>query len=320
MRKLNKNEFNLLNSDLKPMEEFFRINGLESESYIKKYNRNLSISAMTQQELGGANGIIKKNNGKFIIGLSEDIFGENRKRARALYHEFGHLLMGLNYSDERVTNIILNQIVKTKKENRVELKEEEGVYLDGLKLLEEYLVEKFSLGMMVMAKRIPEPPKVSLKTPPISGDYSYYSSFDTNYGIFESLCDKFVGKTYGNLTNSIKAGLSEKFFTGFFEKYDNIELMKILGNLGHIKRAIYAYAGQNQYQYNPEQIHRILDDTNELVDNIQTRSQSHHINPEDISNAGRNVLHNNPGALSSGMRKSHGLFSRIFNRTKSQEK
>lgn len=60
MRKLNKNEFNLLNSDLKPMEEFFRINGLESESYIKKYNRNLSISAMTQQELGGANGIIKK--------------------------------------------------------------------------------------------------------------------------------------------------------------------------------------------------------------------------------------------------------------------
>ena len=69
------------------------------------------------------------------------------------------------------------------------------------KVLEEYLVEKFSIAMMQNAKGIPEPKKGRCQHPQISGNYIYYASFDTNYGIFESLCDKFVEKTYGNLSN-----------------------------------------------------------------------------------------------------------------------
>ena len=114
--------------------------------------------------------------------------------------------------------------------------------------------------------------------------------------------------------------MSEEYFTGFFERYDNVELMKILGNLGYVKRAIYTYGGRSQYQYSPEQIHQILDDTNVMIDNIRARSISNQISPEDISYASKNVAQNNPGVLSSGVRKSQGLFLRIFNRDKSQEK
>lgn len=320
MRKLSQNEINLINSDLKPFENFMKRNGWMKGIVLSKYE-GISIVAEEDSILKGTNGdtyLEGGKGGKRFIRLKNSILKDERKRARTLYHELGHGILGLTSSTN--ANSVLESIVLTKKQNAQELKEDNDVYLDGLKLLEEYLVEKFSIVMMQNAKGIPEPQKRRCQHPKISGNYIYYATFDTNYGIFESLCDKFVGKTYGNLANSIKSGLSEKFFTGFFEKYNNVELMKILGNLGHLKRAIYAYAGQNQNQYDPEQIHVILEETDMLVDNIPTRSQSHYISPQDISDASIRAAHTNPGNLSSGVRKSQGMFSRIFNRNKTQEK
>ena len=322
MRRLNQNEINLVNSDLVPFEEFIKRKGWINDTFSAKYE-GISIMAEEDSVLKRANGdtyLEGGKGGKRVIRLKESIFNDEQKRARTLYHELGHAILGLTDSNENIVNSVLESIVLIKRQNSKVLKEDNVIYLDGLKLLEEYLVEKFSIAMMQNAKGIPEPQKGRCQHPQISGNYIYYASFDTNYGIFESLCDKFVEKTYGNLSNSIKAGLSEEYFTGFFERYDNVELMKILGNLGHVKRAIYTYGGQSQYQYNPEQIHQILDDTNVMIDNIQTRSRSNQISPEDISYASRNVAQNNPGILSSGVRKSQGLFSRIFNRNKSQEK
>lgn len=322
MRKLSQDEINLINNDLEPFESLIKRNGWMNDIFLSKYE-GISIVAEEDSILKGANGdtyLKGGKEGKRFIRLKNSILKDERKRARTLYHELGHGILGLTSSNSNTVNSVLESIVLTKKQNAQKLKEGNDVYLDGLKLLEEYLVEKFSIVMMQNVKGIPEPQKVRCQHPEISGNYIYYATFDTNYGIFESLCDKFVGKTYGNLANSIKSGLSEEFFTGFFEKYDNVELMKILGNLGHIKRAIYTYAGQNQYQYDPEQIHQILDDTNVLIDNIQTKSQSHRISPEDISAASINAAHSNPGTLSTGVRKSQGLFSRIFNKNKTQEK
>ncbi len=322
MRNLSQDEINLINSDLEPFETLIKRNGWMNDIFLSKYV-GISIVAEEDSVLEGANGdtyLQGGKGGKRIVRLKNSILKDERKRARTLYHELGHGILGLTSSDSNIANSVLESIVLTKRQNAKELKEGNDVYLDGLKLLEEYLVEKFSIVMMQNAKGIPEPKKERWYNPDISGNYIVYATFDSNYGIFESLCDKFVGKTYGNLANSIKAGLSEEFFTGFFEKYDKVELMRILGNLGHIKRAIYAHAGKNQYQYNPEQIHEILDNTNVLIDNIQTRSQSHCISPQDVLDASRNVANNNPGRLSSGVKKSQGLFSRIFNRNKTQEK
>ena len=57
------------------------------------------------------------------------------------------------------------------------------------------------------------------------------------------MCDKLILKSYGNIGNAIKAGLDDQLYTGLFEKYDKVELMKILGNFGKIKNAIYSCAG-----------------------------------------------------------------------------
>lgn len=321
MRKLNQNEINLINSDLKPFEEFIKRKGWITDAFLTKYE-GISIKAEEDAVLKGANGDTYLEGGKRVIRLKESIFNDEKKRERVLYHELGHAILGLTSSNKDIVNRILESLVSTKRQNSKVLQEDNGIYLDGLILLEEYLVEKFSIAILQNAKGIPEPKKQRCQHPKISGNYIYYTTFDTNYGIFESLCDKFVGKTYGNLSNSIKAGLSEEYFTGFFEKYDNIELMKILGNLGHIKRAIYSYAGHDKSQstYAPEQIHQILDDTSGMIDNIQTRSKSYQISPEDISDASRNIVLNKQGSLSNSIEEIQGLISRKFNRTGTKEK
>lgn len=270
MRNLKQEEIALINSDLNPFEQFFKINNLENERYMEKYNKNLSIVVENRDELKGAYAITRKNGEKNTIGLHEDVLQDEIKRARALYHELGHILMGLGYSSPKVQEEVISNIVQIIEQNPDDLKEECGLYLDGLKLLEEYLVEKFSQILLFRAKGIPIPQRTSRKTPPISGEYSYYATFQSNYGIFESLVDKLIVKTYGNITNAIKSGLSEEYFTNFFKTYDKVEFMKMLGNFGKIKCAIYSHAGQNNFNYEPKKIHDILRETNGIIDEIST--------------------------------------------------
>lgn len=282
MRNLKQEEVVLINSDLKPFEQFFKINGLENERYIQKYNRNLCIVAESGDELKGTYAITRKNGEKNTIGIHEGIFVDERKRSSALYHELGHILMGLGYSNQSVQDEVFNSIIQTKAKNPNELKEEDGVYLDGLILLEEYLVEKFSQVVSYRAKGVPVSQRESRKTPPISGEYSYYATFQSNYGIFESLGDGFIVKTYGNITNAIKSGLSEEYFTNLFKTYDNVELMKILGNFGKVKRAIYSYAGQKNFDYEPEEIHETLKDTAVMIEKIRTRVTNNNPSTDDF--------------------------------------
>ena len=311
MRTLNPREVSLVNSDLGPLEEFFKINGLESEQYLKKYNANLTIIAESGNVLKGANGITRKNGEQITIGLHEGIFENEHLRPRTLYHELGHALMGITYTSPKKQDEILSKIANTKKANENTLNEDVTVYLEGLRLLEEYLVEKFSFCMLENAKRMPIPQKrYGLSNPSISGNYTYDATFDTNYAIFESLGDKLVTKTFGSSNNAIREGLSENFFTSFFEKYNGVEFMKILGNLGHIKLAIYARAGQNNYVYNPNEIHQRLVETNSMIDTIQPEIVNQ------ISATTIQAMERNPGEISTAVREKKGFFSRLIDRVK----
>ena len=309
MRILNTRETALVNSDLGPLEKFFKINGLESEQYLKKYNTNLKILAESGNVLKGAHGITHKNGEQISIGLHEGILENEHLRPRTLYHELGHALMGITYLSKEKQDAVFNKIVNTIKANENILSENATVYLEGLRLLEEYLVEKFSFCMLENAKRMPIPQKrYGLSNPSICGNYTYDATFDTNYAIFESLGDKLITKTFGSSNKAIRAGLSENFFTSFFEKYNNVEIMKILENLGHIKLAIYARGGQNNYVYDPNEINKRLVETNSMIDAIQPEILNQ------ISATARQTMERKPGEISTAVREKKGLFSRIINK------
>ena len=93
------------------MDEFFRINGLESELYKKKYNENLSIGVQSSDILKGANGkTYHLSDGKILIGLHENIIENGRMRTDTLYHELGHALMGMSYSSKATKDKIITFI------------------------------------------------------------------------------------------------------------------------------------------------------------------------------------------------------------------
>ncbi len=269
MRILNLNEINIINKrDFIPF-----LNYMNSRGWPTTKISGVRIMSETKENLKGANGKTLVKDGERYVILSEDIINDEIQRTRILYHELGHYLLGLKNSSPQTIRKINEQIVYTRRENLDVLQEEALVYLEGLKLIEEYLVEKFSIGMTQNIKDIIMPKYKGVQVPKISGNYTFETTFANKYGIFETLCDKLVTKAYGNLGNTIKAGLDEKIFIGLFEKYDKVELMKILGNLGKIKNAIYSYAGYESSRegYTPEEVHKLLNETNEMIDNIQLK-------------------------------------------------
>ncbi len=58
MRKLNSDEINLLNSDLRPFKNFLKANGLLSDKVSSKYE-GINFHIKSKQELGGANGVAR---------------------------------------------------------------------------------------------------------------------------------------------------------------------------------------------------------------------------------------------------------------------
>ena len=278
MRKLNSNEIELVNSDLIPFENFLKLNGLLSQRVQSKY-AGIAFHAESKEELGGANGIARINpeTGKRDIGILDSAMSNNRLRSNVCYHELGHALMGMNsYEPTDLDNKVLKYIAEFKNKHPNELTENIHAYLSGCSALEEYLVEKFSQAMQVTCKGMSAPQKQNYSCPDVCSDYNYWSTMNTKYGIFETICDELVKKVYGNLSTTIRAGLNEEYFETFFTKFDGVEIMKILGNLGKVYQSIQNYAGYSKSQYDnysPEDIKQILINTEQLVSNIQPRTR-----------------------------------------------
>ena len=278
MRKLNSDEINLLNSDLIPFEIFLKTNGLLSDKVSSKYE-GINFHIESKQELGGANGVARINSQtrKRDIAILDTAMTNDRLRSNICYHELGHALMGMtSYERADLEEKVLKHIVEIKKKHPNELTESIHTYLSGFSCLEEYLVEKFAQSMQVLCKKINVPKKQNYSCPSICADYSYWSTIDTKYGIFETICDELAGKTFGDLSTTIRAGLNEKYFGTFFDRFDEKEIMTILGNLGQVFQSIMNYSGNSRSQYNeysPDKIKQTLVDTEQLVKNIQPKVQ-----------------------------------------------
>lgn len=278
MKKLNSDEINLLNSDLIPFENFLKTNGLLSDKVSSKYE-GINFHIESKQELGGANGVARINSQtkKRDIGILDTAMTNDRLRSNVCYHELGHALMGMtSYERTDLEEKVLKHIVEIKNKHPNELTESTHTYLSGFSCLEEYLVEKFAQGMQFLCKGINVPKKQNYSCPPICADYSYWSTMNTKYGIFETICDELVSKTFGNLSTAIRSGLNEEYFGTFFDRFDEKEIMAILGNLGQVFQLIMNYSGNSrpQYsQYSPDKIKQTLVNTEQLVKNIQPKVQ-----------------------------------------------
>lgn len=273
MRSLNQNEIENIEKDMKGFLEYMRGKGWSTTKID-------GVKFLVGKNMKGGGGKTFEENGQQFIVLREDIISNDKKRARVLYHELGHILLGIRNSNKQTIDKIKELIVYTREDNSKVLQEESIVYKDGLKLIEEYLVEKFSIGMLQITKGV-QPQVKEYTASEIFGDYKFKSTFGSLYGVFETLCDKLILKAYGYIGNAIKAGLDNRLYTGLFEKYDKVELMKILGNLGKIKNAIYSFAGygrdKEQYTrpYTPEEVKKLIEDTEVMIDKIQVKGVQH---------------------------------------------
>ena len=201
----------------------------------------------------------------------------DRLRSNICYHELGHAQMGMtSYVRTDLEEKVLKHIVEIKNKHPNKLTEIMHTYLSDLSCLEEYLVEKFAQAMQFLCKKIDVPKKQNYTCPPICADYSYWSTMNTKYGIFETICDELVGKTFGDINTTIRSGLNEKYFETFFDRFDEKEIMTILGNLGQVFQSIMNYSGNTRSQYNqnsPSKIKQTLVDTEQLVRNIKPKVQ-----------------------------------------------
>lgn len=274
MRKPNQKEASLIDTDLKSLEVFLLQKNLYTDVIKRKYNK-LQILIETDKNIGNVYGFTRfytfrgNYEKQIMIILNEDILDNEELRVMTLYHEVGHILMGFASYEQSFSENIASKIMHIKEYNSDLLKEEDSVYFDGLILLEEYLVEKFCILMAFLLKGIPEPKvEYSVRHPEICGTYEFNRTFKTSCDVFENLCDDLMEKTYGNLYDTISSGLNETFLTGFFDKYDNVKFMEILGNFGHIIRAIYAYTGIRKYSYDSKWISKVLIQTSEMIKKI----------------------------------------------------
>lgn len=269
MRNLTEREVEIINSDIIPFEKFLIQNGLYSSVVEQKYTR-IKFGIESKQVLKRANGITNKDGS---IAISDFVFyNDNEQRARTIYHEIGHAIFGISILPEDASTSLVQEVVNIQNENKSEFSLDTIVYLRGLNCLEEYLAEKFEQTVSYYAKGINVPPRVNLSTPGICGDYKYFSTFKSNYGIFESQCDTIITKIFGSINNAIRAAFNDEYFSSFFHTQDKITIMKILGNLGQIYGAIQKYHGYERTgvegEFDPKEIKKLLEETTKMANNL----------------------------------------------------
>ena len=189
MRELNIHEKVIIKKDLIPFERFFEDNDLFYDKVKNKYKK-ISFFIETRSELGGGLGRIRNNSqtGEKKISILDSLMNIEKERAGTCYHEIGHALMGLaSYDRKDLYNKVLKHIDEIKKAYPNELLEEKYTYFFGMQCLEEYLLERFSQEMLFKCKGIEKDKKKEFNCPDICDDYTYESSIETLYGIFETI-------------------------------------------------------------------------------------------------------------------------------------
>ena len=87
-------------------EEWMKTNGFFNET-VKRKIRQINIHVETGEELKSARGIAHNNR----IGLNENIINDDIIRAKTLFHEMAHIIMGQKNCSQEAYNNILAEII-----------------------------------------------------------------------------------------------------------------------------------------------------------------------------------------------------------------
>lgn len=311
-RSLNAKELQLLRADEKALLDFCKKHKLLNKSFYQKYNgiRFEYVDNINGYELaaGSAEGN-PTNNQERVVQIQRKILNNNIKRRGTMFHEVGHFLFGISKVDlNKEKNVkVLKKIISARKKYPHILTLPAEKYLNGLKLLEEHIVDKFSIKSAYESYN--QKPVVHENLRHIlTADYTFNTTFNSSYGIFESICDNLIYKKYKSYDDVFKECLNDKFYMNLFKNYPEMKLMKILGDLGEFYDVIYKYA-QTRNTGNPRHNKKILEGVKAEISTI--RGKKHTITPEEICLTSIECMEQNPGVISSGENYSRNIFMNI---------
>ena len=267
MRNPTEAELKLLQTDLDALKKYCSDKKLITNKFKRQFNKVgvLIADFDGKQSIGGKTDYKNK---KVII--RSDKMPDDIKRRHALYHETGHFLFGFSNFTEYEKRQVLKKIVKTRKNNKQLLSENTHLYLSGIRLLEEHIVEKFAISASheTLNQAIEATQYVA---PSFCGNYTFTTTFNSAYGVCESLCNNFLGKTYNSFDNILLDCLDSSFYKDLFEKYDNIALMQILAKFGHIYNSIIT-STKTYENHSPIQMQEILESLPQMISQIKIKS------------------------------------------------
>ena len=317
MRNITEDELSLFYKDIKAFEQYCSIKGLMTDKFKERYD-GLKIQIGEVEGVEGAGGKSDRKN-KTVILRSDKLKSEKTRR-HVLYHEIGHFLFGFGYFSNSEQNEVLKRIVRTQTDNKQLLNLDALQYISGIRLLEEYIVEKFAVN--ASHETLKENVQIDYNIGfPFSVNYSFDTTFPGAYGVFETLCDKLLEKAYENFEDILSSCLNSNFYKELFEKYDEVGLMQILGEFGYVRDSIILWAKnrtiRSETQETLENLEQMISKIN--VKNVN-RANSNGVTPTSIAQKSIQCMQENPGVVSEGVRKLRGVFSRNFNKNKKSQK
>ena len=267
MRNLTDEEKMLIRNDIKELVRICLNNNLINDNFRKRY-KGLSIKLGDIEGACNAGG--KTSHRSKLIVLKEENVSDDFMRKTILYHEIGHLLFDYKAMEQEDTSIIEKRvlsIVENNKLNNINPLE----CLAGLSMIQEYIAEKFStmLTHNTLDRDIEVRKDIKNK---VSGNYTYDTSFYSNYGLIETICDDLIDKTYSSLFQILDDCLNSKFYIGLFENYNEIELVIILEKLGKIYNILDEFT-TNEFINDTKITEKLLMELSDLTSTISLKEK-----------------------------------------------
>ncbi len=266
-RPLNDNEESIINKDLEELFEFCSLYGLYG-SIFKERLKGLTFEIsylLKEKELGNANHFKK------IIYLQEEAFKDDYTRKTVLYHEIAHLVFDLDVMPSDIKTGVKDQIVYLNK--KYNNPNNGGTCLVGLRLIKEYINEKFSIlaTNKIMGQKIKHEEKSIMA---FGKEYKFNTSFDSYYGIIEKELDNLFLKKYSKLYNIFIDCLNNTLYVKLINEYDSDYLTKSLCEMGQIYNKLYAFIHSERNSYLDESITTNLDNLEEYVSKLSLKENT----------------------------------------------
>lgn len=266
-RKLSSNEKMIIREDIKELILFCLKHDLINENFKERY-QGLNIYVSSIPTGPGAGGVVDHIEKK--IGIREAHLSDDFMRKTILYHEIGHILFDYDAMISLDQKTIKEKILSDITTNSTLKDINPLLCLTGFKLIQEYIAEKFNT--LAVSESLEKPVEMRKdRTCIISGDYKYNTTFHSNYGLVETICDNLFNKAYKDIFEILNMCLNSTFYINLFAKYDNEELIKILEDFGKIYNMLDRYSTKKEVT-NIEEAKKVLGELTQKVASIKTIS------------------------------------------------